>query len=245
MKKYKKNREQREKQLKKYKLLKFQKAQENQIQRMWQAFIKTEESDFKKYMGFGKDEIERIGVKKFFDAIGFKTIDDLSKWRKDRFHLTVCPDCKNAFGIYEMYSVCDDCMKNYNKKAIDRALTANTQSGDLAADFYQMFFLSKTVRDSFRISRHTGKTCIYLRRIIDPDNIDVMLIEDIKEGETVQFVMNDLTIFEENGFTCFVIDKKELNKDAKAWDIKMSPDEDMEARMHEARRQYIHAHIAN
>lgn len=242
MKRNRKNREKRERALEDYKRAKIKKANKNNEKQIWKAFLDTEEQDFKKYIGFGKEEIERIGISKFLCAIGFKSTNDIKKWRTDRFHLTICPDCHNDFGIYELYSVCNNCIKNYRTKEIDTALTANTQSGYLAADFYQMFYMSKIVRDSFKINSAEGKKCLYLRLIEDPKNITVILPEDVKVGDTVQFVMNDLTIYSENECTCFKIIEKSSDNDH-ILDINFIKDEDMERQMSEDRK--IYANVLN
>ena len=169
---------------------------------LWKIFLKNEEKDFKELYKFGKEEIERIGVNKFFSIMGFDKKEDLSKWRTDALHICICPDCKNNFGIYEFYSVCSECEEKYDMSKVKKAHTlmvAENKNEANPGEFLFAFMASKQLRNFYLADSPKTKNVIYaLKYELNTQDWHVYLIQDLKRNDTVKYVLSDGSTYKEN-----------------------------------------------
>ena len=110
---------------------------------IWAKFLKTQEREFAKEIGYGRKEIERIGVKKFIDRMGWETESDVDKWRTDALALVVCPHCKNDFAALDIYGggLCKECWKQYDMPAWRKVASfASLKGHDKAVQLLGFFF---------------------------------------------------------------------------------------------------------
>ena len=183
-------------------------------QQIWKSFLKTEEKEFREAFKFGKEEIEKIGVEKFIKAMGFKNADDVSAWRTYAMHLVICPDCGKDFGIYEFYSVCPSCEKNYDMEKVHRMHTQIVKANNEEAnpgEFLYAFYSTKSLRSFCLNSRSKDKNraSVLYALVFNEEKQDfhVGLLEDLKQGERAKFVLESGELYEENGANVFEITK--------------------------------------
>lgn len=91
---------------------------------IWGAFVDTEAKDFETAMGFGREEIERIGIFKFVDAYDWRNASEVSSWRTDKMHIIICPHCKSEFGIFENFGLCHNCRPHYDLEALKNVIVS-------------------------------------------------------------------------------------------------------------------------
>lgn len=183
----------------------------NQI---WENFLKTEEKEFREAFKFGKEEIEKIGIEKFIKAMGFKNADDVGAWRNYAMHLVICPDCGKDFGIYEFYSICSSCEKNYDMEKVHKMHTQIVKANNSEAnpgEFLYAFYSTKSLRNFClnNRSKDKRKACVLYALIFNEEKQDfhVGLLEDLKIGEKAKFVLENGELYEENGTQVFEITK--------------------------------------
>lgn len=181
----------------------------NKESTLWKAFLKQEEPDFREAYKFGKTEIEKIGVEKFFKTMGFEKKEDLSKWRTDVLHVCICPDCKKDFGIYEFYSVCPNCEKKYDMSRVKRAHTLTVSENKEEAnpgEFLFAFMFSKQLRNFYLLNSSKDKLPIYaLKYNQDTQSWQVNLIQDLTQGSIVKFVLSDGSTYKEDNIDTFKV----------------------------------------
>lgn len=119
---------------------------------LWDYFLEKHEPEFRKKMGYGKNEIERIGYKKFIDAMDWCSPEDTSSWKTDVLHVVPCNACGVRFAIYEQnMALCNECAPMYDIEYMEQ-LCINMQSINPAygKSFYARL-TAKPNRDKFRI----------------------------------------------------------------------------------------------
>ena len=119
---------------------------------IWIEFLKVND-DFKKMYGFGKKDIKRMGQKKFIDAMGWATIHDVHKFRTDKVHIAICPNCRTEFGVYELsVGICDKCAPKFNMKRFFELVSGEAdKSAENAVAIMGLFFSDEEFRNNFLI----------------------------------------------------------------------------------------------
>ena len=183
-------------------------------QKIWESFLRTEEKEFREAFKFGKEEIEKIGIEKFVKAMGFKNADDVGAWKNYAMHLVICPDCGRDFGIYEFYSICKSCEKNYDMEKVHKMHTQVVKENNGEAnpgEFLYAFYSTKSLRNFCLNSRSKdkNKACVLYALVFDEEKQDfhVRLLEDLKSGEKAKFVLESGELYEESGAQVFEITK--------------------------------------
>jgi hypothetical protein len=115
------------------------KRKESDYELIYSKFLSEEVNEFKEAKGFGVEEIEKIGVKKFIDANDWRSEEDVKKWQTDPVGVIVCLHCENDFapldmiGRLECYGVCSKCAKLFDLERINVIATFES-SKDLYDD---------------------------------------------------------------------------------------------------------------
>lgn len=90
---------------------------------IWKIFLSVEE-EFKKYMGYGKDEIEKVGINNFIDFMDWSCEDDILKYKSDRVKALPCVHCGKAMTTFQLdFGLCESCKQLYNIDKLSRVLT--------------------------------------------------------------------------------------------------------------------------
>lgn len=155
---------------------------------LWSIFLKKYEPEFKNYMGYGKEEIESIGVDLFFERIDWKEESQLKSYKTDRMHIMPCIDCKSDFGIFEKdFGLCEKCMEKYDLVEFEkyRESISATENHNYGRYITQLFVLSESFRKSF-LKEKSGMPMYALVALCDdkiPEsdwNWEVCPLEDLK-----------------------------------------------------------------
>ena len=116
----------------------------NHYQKIWDEFLKHQD-DFKVMHGFGREEIKRIGMKKFINAEGWKDENDVVKFNTDALHIGICPSCNNEFGVSESnFCLCTKCKPSFDLKEM---INLSSVVGERAAS---SFLKSKNTSDEIK-----------------------------------------------------------------------------------------------
>lgn len=181
---------------------------------LWEVFLKIYEPDFKEYLGYGKEEIEKIGIDKFFEFMGWKTEEDLNSYRTDKLHAIPCVECKEEFAVFEMnYGLCDKCQKGYNLEEFAQFTNSiRSEQGEKAVtDILGAFYSSEEYRDCFKVKSNDipefawislkGKSwrLTPLQELIE--TLDKAKVDDV--DFKYQIVLHDQSLYEKNGESAF------------------------------------------
>ena len=99
--------------------------------KIFEAFLKVE-PQFKEYLGYGEEEIRKIGICKFIKAMGWTNANQVNSWKTDVLHIVTCQICGKDFAIYETeFAICKECSKGYNMNAISKFMESARYSGDM------------------------------------------------------------------------------------------------------------------
>jgi hypothetical protein len=121
------------------------------IDSIWEAFLESEEPDFKEKMGYGKEDIEKIGAKEFINFMDWSKTSDITKWRSDLLHVVPCCDCEKKFSVLENLGLCPKCMLAYDLEKVQKEFTGLKQNHQYSvAILCGMFHKSKAYRGMFR-----------------------------------------------------------------------------------------------
>lgn len=121
------------------------------VRELWKLFCDTYEEDFKAYMGYGKDEIKKVGVEKFFDFTDWCSEDDIKKFKQDTLKIVVCPVCKKEYAVFPSeYGICKKCLKKYDTEKLELYLSSLKDEGQIL-DMLTLFAFDKEVRNTFLI----------------------------------------------------------------------------------------------
>ncbi|MEG0728184.1 MAG: hypothetical protein RR420_01040 [Anaerovoracaceae bacterium] len=128
---------------------------------IWDAFLATEKDDFLKSMGYGVNEINKIGINKFIKCMGWIDPNQVKSWRTDKIHIMPCPHCNNEFVVYVLDVLCKHCKKHYDMNKIELA-KGNTQGFLMAfkafPDYrymYQVRTLAQYVQDAIKTNMNS------------------------------------------------------------------------------------------
>ena len=102
----------------------------NNITEIFKAFLKVE-PQFKAYLGYGREEIEEIGVCKFIKTMDWTKVDQVNSWKTDTLHIVPCHVCGKEFAIQETdFGICGNCKKDYDMVKLDTFMRNARYSGD-------------------------------------------------------------------------------------------------------------------
>lgn len=158
---------------------------------VWAEFTKEEYADdFKAYMGYGIDEILKIGKEKFLKAVDWsiKHVKNY-QWRKDAVKVIICGECKNEFTTYQMdFGLCDTCKKEFDMERFYSSLEAMEKAnpGSSPAEA-MMFTFYEDYRECYRILNDSQ----IVDTVVDCDFIKpnaILLILEAMKQEKMQVI---------------------------------------------------------
>lgn len=80
---------------------------------IWKIFLSIE-PEFKAYMGYGKEEIEVIGINKFIDFMDWSEEEDILKYKSDRVKAIPCIHCGKHMTTFQLdLGLCEHCKPLY------------------------------------------------------------------------------------------------------------------------------------
>lgn len=168
---------------------------------LWKEFLKQEQ-EFKDYMGYGKEEIEKIGIEEFIDFMGWDTVEDIPKYKTDRIKAIPCCHCGSHITTFQLdMGLCKECKKKYNIKLLNEQIES-------CNDFQQEFFIvtSFVYFKDFR--------SIYLLDRDFEETLDACICIDNLDGAfTKHFLIDD--VIGKNKISDFIdtVDKKYRTED--------------------------------
>jgi len=120
---------------------------------IWQTFLKKYAVDFEAYMGYGINEIKKIGWREFIDFMDWREKEDIPRYRTDRVKVIPCQHCGNHFTTFQIdFGLCNQCKKIYNLKHFGEVCQYSDQvdagsSGALVIAFAYMDEFRKMYRN--------------------------------------------------------------------------------------------------
>jgi hypothetical protein len=108
----------------------------------WDQFFKTH--------GYGLEEIERIGYKKFIQEMGWSNKDQITSWRTDKIHVMPCPSCRDEFGLWESHiGLCSLCSPRFFYYLVD-SINALEDINRAEVESSILFLADEKFREAFR-----------------------------------------------------------------------------------------------
>ena len=178
-------------------------------QKLWDEFLEKYEPEFKEYLGYGKEEIEKIGIDQFFDAIGWEKSEHLQSFKTDKMHVIPCIDCGSVFAVFEDgYGLCEECQKKYDLNDFSKFYSSVIDSaGEKAAnDLISGFFAAPEYRQLFAVKPGNVPEYAWVKksggswRIVPLPNLLNLLSCG---GYEYQIVLHDQSLYEKDGATEF------------------------------------------
>ena len=155
---------------------------------VWAEFSKNEYADdFKAYMGYGIEEILKVGKEKFLKTVDWsiKHVKNY-QWRKDAVKVIICGECKNEFTTFQMdFGLCDECKKKFDMERFYSSLEAmeKVNPGSSASEA-MMFTFYEDYRECYRILNDSQ----IVDTVVDCDfikpNAILLILEAIKQEKT-------------------------------------------------------------
>ena len=193
------------------------------IKKLWAVFLEKIEPDFKERLGYGKEEIEAIGISNFFEKMGWTDESQLESYKTDILHIVPCVDCKENFACYEEdLGLCDECLKKYDVDSVfkfyqDTLERSGAQDahkimvGFYASPEFRKEFLKKPDNAieyaMFRVEHNKNKDANW--RIVALQDLE-RLLKEHPEGE-YKLIQHDGKEFSQNGeVTIFTGQKSNL-----------------------------------
>lgn len=108
--------------------------------------------EFEKFMGYGKEDITRIGIRKFVEKMGWTCENQVLSWKTDRAHIVPCVECSDDFAIFEMdFGLCNNCKEKYDLIKMQTFLEASFNAGDMDKYLLDVAMITqdKEVRSNF------------------------------------------------------------------------------------------------
>lgn len=177
---------------------------------LWNEFLEKYEAEFKAYLGYGKEEIEKIGINEFFDTIGWESPEHLKSFKTDKMHIIPCIECGNRFAVFEDgYGLCNECQKKYDLDEFSKFYSSIADEEGLKAanDLVSGFFASPEYRKLFAIKDSRTPEYAWVRkgsgswRLSPLPNLLSLLRGD--NSYEYQIVLHDQSLYSENGKTIF------------------------------------------
>lgn len=129
---------------------------DDRIEQLWKFFKDNVAEQFEEYMGYGIEDIERIGVKKLFAIYDWHSEQDIMSYKEDVLKIVICPECKNDFGVWPSeYGLCADCTPKFNAEK----LSEDVDSSDGNIDMATLFLIDQEIRDVFKNPVTQGWCC--------------------------------------------------------------------------------------
>ena len=192
---------------------------QEQCKILWKEFVENHEPDFKKMLGYGKEEIEAVGVDKFFDFMGWTKEEDFTSFYSDRLHAVPCIECKKEFAIYEEdLGLCESCQSNYDIDSVFSygaaiAQESGTDVTKTSNAICAAFYMDKSFRDTFRTDIPGEKIthALVRKKPREDDKLGwrVLPLGELKAWKEKNFtgqfqlIRHDGGAFEKNGKTIF------------------------------------------
>ena len=120
--------------------------------KLWDFFLEKIEPDFKETMGYGKEEIEKIGIQTFFEKMGWSEEEHLESYKTDRLHIIPCVECHQHFAVYEEdLGLCEECQELYDINAVFSLYQemAEREGAPSAMQVFSAFYASPEFRAEF------------------------------------------------------------------------------------------------
>ncbi len=128
---------------------KIRKRSHDDVERLWSIFKKNTAEQFKAYMGYGVEEIEKIGIEKFLEAQDWYYDTDINSYKRDIDKVVICPVCKNEFCLFPTeYGVCNNCQKDYDMNRFESSLSSISPGSIM--DVLTLFAFDEDVRNSLK-----------------------------------------------------------------------------------------------
>lgn len=95
---------------------------------IWNYFYDYYRQSFESYMGYGVNEIQKIGVNKFIDYIDWRCTEDVDNYKNDRIKVIPCVHCKSEFTTFQMdLGLCEKCKDKYKLEKFDDMCAASEE----------------------------------------------------------------------------------------------------------------------
>lgn len=126
------------------------KRTDEDTQLIWEAF-QAEADSFQSRMGYGAKDISAIGVKKFVDAMDWRSAADVKSYLTDTMQVVICPHCKQEFGVYqEALGICKPCQPLFDmERFFDTHTAVMTQDINEATLMLDLFFVESGFREQY------------------------------------------------------------------------------------------------
>lgn len=140
--------------------------------RIWIRFRKCEANDFTKARHISLKEIRRVGIEKFIRANGWKTPQDVTKWRDDLLEVVPCPHCKQDFGVLDdSLGLCDSCLTwiDIRKFYEDLYATVSEEDTEKMSKALVLFYSDPVLRNQYIISKeeHDARITEHKQRLLE------------------------------------------------------------------------------
>ncbi|MEG1502385.1 MAG: hypothetical protein RR370_03240 [Synergistaceae bacterium] len=181
--------------------------------KIWDMFLKVE-PEFKAYMGYGKQEIEKIGFKRFIDFMDWSSKEEVYGYRKDRVKAIPCVHCGNHMTTFQIdMGLCEHCKPLYRLDklsevmALEEKNNPGSSAGTITAFAYldafrKMYFkeapIEQMVADAFIYDTISGPYTrdLLVERVIGvPHNEEIFSVigqQAIETAEAKNLIGNKL-----------------------------------------------------
>lgn len=193
---------------------------------LWNEFLEKYEPEFKAYLGYGKDEIKRIGIDSFFKAIGWTKPEQLSSFKTDRMHIIPCIECGKEFAVFEdNYGLCDKCKDKYDLEEFSNFYRKILESDGVKAgnDLISGFFASPDYRKTFAVKSDSTPEYALIKKGSGAWRLFPLesLLSLLRSGDnyTYQIILHDQSLYSKDGKTEFsdIDTAEELSKEFPAF----------------------------
>lgn len=91
--------------------------------------FKEHAKEFEERMGYGLEDIERIGVDKFIKSMDWTRREQVLSWKTDKAHIIPCIECNSEFAVFEIdFGLCKECQKKYDLREIQKFLEISSKT---------------------------------------------------------------------------------------------------------------------
>lgn len=180
------------------KKLKKKPKEEKDFDKVWKFFSENEYAkEFKSYMGYGVEEIEKVGVEKFLKAVDW-SIDNVKnhQWTRDAVKVLICGECKNEFTTFQLdYGLCDNCKPKFDIARFEKSLSALEKKIPGSSEQEIMLFtFFEEYRECYKkLSDDEIIKAIKDGNFVSPNAI-LLILESLKENKEniVEVILEDL-----------------------------------------------------
>lgn len=122
---------------------------------LWNVFKDKYADTYCMEMGYSVEDIERIGIDKFFDMWDWVTEDDIESYKTSYLKVVICVHCKNEFAIYNHLSLCNQCVNLYSESKVALLTTSLLIENGEAFEDYK---LEDAIFDTNLLFAYSGET---------------------------------------------------------------------------------------